>query len=102
MKILIFLSLLMSIKVYAEMSPEESTATDYVMIEQSLELRKRMSVSFFDDIVKIQNSKGSWYTVIRDRCLSIVEVSRVPVANPTPGGSYRIIKEIKGPYCFRK
>ena len=43
---------LMSLKVYAEMSPEESTASDYVMIEQNLDLRKRMSVSYFNDIVK--------------------------------------------------
>jgi hypothetical protein len=102
MKILIFFSLLMSIEAYAEMSPEESTASDYVMIEQSLDLRKRMSVSFFDDIVKIENHRGSWYTVIRDRCLSIVEVGRLPETNPMPGSSKRIIKEIKGPYCFRK
>ncbi len=102
MKVLIFLSLLLSIKVYAEMSPEESTASDYVLIEQNMGLRKRMSVSYFDDIVKIENSMASFYTVIRDRCLSLVEVGIIDVKNPTPGSSRRIIKEIKGPFCFRK
>lgn len=102
MKLLFLLTLIISINSYGEMSPEESNASDYIMIEQNLELRKKLSASYFDEIVKIENSKGTFYTVIRDRCLAIVEVGKMDDKNPMAGSSKRVIKDIRGPLCFRK
>jgi hypothetical protein len=101
MKFLIFLSLLISIKVYAEMSPEESVASDYVMIEQSIELKLKLRVTYFDEISKIDNNQGSFYTVVRDRCLAIVEVASKDSKKPVTGRARRYIKEVKGPFCFK-
>jgi hypothetical protein len=91
----------MSIKVYAEVSPEESVASDYVMIEQSIELKLKLRVTYFDEIAKINNSQGSFYTVVRDRCLAIVEVASKDSKKPVTGRARRYIKEVKGPFCFR-
>ncbi len=102
MKLLFLLILIISFNSQGEMSPEESNASDYLMIEQSLELRKKLSASYFDEIEKIENSKGTFYTVLRDRCLAIVEVGRVDEKKPMPGSLKRVIKDIRGPICFRK
>ncbi len=102
MKILIFLSLLLSIKVYAAMSPEESVASDYLMIEQSMELKLKLRVTYFDEIAKIATPNGTFYTVLRDKCLAIVEIAKVVEKEPTPGRPRRYIKEVRGPFCFKK
>lgn len=102
MKLLFILTLMISFNSYGEMSPEESNASDYVMIEQSLELRKKLSASYFDEIEKIENSKGTFYTVLRDRCLAIVEIGKLDEKKPMAGSSRRVIKDIRGPICFRK
>ncbi len=94
--------LLICLNLWAEMSPEESKAVDYVMIEQNMELRKKLAASFYDDIVKIENDEGTFYTVLKKRCLAVVEIGKLDEKSPVPGGSKRVIKDIKGPFCFRK
>lgn len=84
----------------AEMAPEESKAVDFVMIEQNMEIRKKLGASFYDDIVPIAGKGGTFYTVLKNRCVALVEIGRAGDKN-MPGSQKRIIKDVKGPYCFR-
>jgi hypothetical protein len=99
MKVLLFA--IISLNVMAEMAPEESKYVDFMMIEQNMELRKKLGASFYDEIVPISGKGGDFYTVLKNRCIALVEIGRIESKPPMPGGSKRVIKDIKGPYCFR-
>jgi hypothetical protein len=99
MKVLLFA--IISLNVMAEMAPEESKYVDFMMIEQNMEVRKKLSASFFDDIMPISGKGGDFYTVLKNRCMVLVEIGKVEIGPPRPGGGKRSIKDVKGPYCFR-
>ena len=100
MKLIILLLTIFSLKTMADMAPEESKAVDFMMIEQNMEVRKKLGASFYDDIVPISGNGGTFYTVLKNRCMALVEIGKSGDKN-MPGAAKRTIKDIKGPYCFR-
>lgn len=101
MKILTLLLIVFTLNSEARMSPENEKYSDMDMIEANLKVRKKLSTSEFDDIKQLRNRKGTFYAVLKNRCMALVEIG-AKRQYPRVGSGRRYIKDIKGPYCFRK
>jgi hypothetical protein len=101
MRLLTLFLIVFALNCEARMSPENERWADFEMIENNLKVRKKLSTSQIDEIKQLRNRSGTFYAVLKGRCMVLVEVGSKS-SYPRVGRARRSIKDIKGPYCFRK